>query len=125
MGWQQQYEGVAAGPANMPSTARETKITPYTIEILNGLGVGIDATTASQTVALVGKGNALVLDNSDGTTSAYFAWDDDDSIAATTSHYRVGAGVKEVVTIDIATTHVASRMSTGTARVMIHRGYGV
>ena len=117
------------GPANTQQEARQNWTSAFPLEIANGgNGVGINANALTSTsAALVGTGSALELNNEDGESSAYFAWGPS-TVQATTSSYRVGAGISKLITIhkdELPTvTHVAVLMADDTARVMVYRGSG-
>lgn len=115
-----------SGPANTQREAKQNWTSAYPFEVSNGgTGVGIDATTSSDRVALPSGGSALELNNEEGLTSAYFQWGDS-SVAATNTSYRVGPGISKLVSIaeGEAPTHIACLMASGSARVMIYRGHG-
>ena len=109
--------------------ARSAWLSDYPFESQNGgLGVSLACTTSSGSTraALVGSGSVLMLTNV-STETAYIAWGDS-SITATTSYFPLLPGTKEIVTLSTeggtSTTHVAGITASGTATVIVHRGYG-
>ena len=108
--------------------ARSAWISSYPFESTNGgLGVAVACTSSSGTssrTALVGNGSVLMLTNV-GDVTAYIALGDS-SVTATTSYYPVLPGTKEIVSISLESsiTHVAGITASGSATVLVHKGYG-
>lgn len=108
--------------------ARSAWLSDYPFESqTGGVGVSLSCTTSSGTSsrsALVGSGSVLMITNV-STDTAYIAWGDS-SVTATTACYPILPGSKEVLTLsnDTDTTHVAGTTLSGTAIVLVHRGYG-
>lgn len=106
--------------------ARSAWLSDYPFEIGNGgLGATLTCTSTSARTALVGTGSVLMLTNISDVV-AYVALGDS-SVTATTAYFPVLPGTKEVISInaDAGYTHAAGITSSGTASVLIHRGYGV
>ena len=108
--------------------ARSAWLSDYPFESLNGgLGVSLSCTTSSGSssrTALVGTGSVLLLANV-GEVTIYVAWGDS-SVTATTSYFPVLPQTKEIISLnlDSTITHVAGITSTGTATLLVHRGFG-
>jgi hypothetical protein len=115
--------------AGTQDQAKNAWTTPYAFESMNG-GLGRRLTPGTGTgtssrVTLLGEGNALSLHNK-GSVTVYVAWGNS-SVVATTAHWGVDPGVKEVVSLpkDGSATHVAAITDTGESVVLVHRGYGI
>lgn len=118
-----------SGVANRQQEAKAAWTSSYPFDSANGgLGVRLACTTSSGTssrTALVGTGNVMIFTNV-GDVVAYVAWGDS-SIVATTSYFPVMPGDQlPPVTIpdDGSVTHVAGITESGSADLLVHRGWG-
>lgn len=114
--------------AATPRDARSAWLSDYPFESVNGgLGVALACTTTSGTssrTALVGSGSVIIVTNVSDVT-AYIAIGDS-SVTATTSYYPILPLTKETLTLSAenTATHAAGITGSGSATVLIHKGYG-
>lgn len=116
--------------ASTPGQARAYWITNYAFEPSGGgLGVSLSCTTSSSRVALVGKGNSFVINNS-GTEWANILFGGSD-VEATLACFAIPPGTQITLSGPADTvrdgdwTHVAGITATGTTTIQITRGFGI